>query len=461
MRSITSIFLFFFIQVIALAQPCLPEGITFTTQAQIDSFQINHPNCTEIEGDVDVYGMDITNLNGLSVLTSIGGDLIIKHNDSLTSLTGLNNLNSIGRDLIIDGNDLLTSLSGLEGLSTIDNSLYIGNYFTLGNALLSSLSALENLTRVGNYLVIGNNPSLISLTGLEGLEEIQDDVEIMLNTTLTELTGLNNIDTIWGKLNIESPALINLEGLESLIYVGDRLEIRYSDTMMNLAGLENLIRTGGLFIDNNIALTNLDGLEGLTKIYGDLEIGWLSGNPSLISLEGLENLTSIDGFLRVKKNSVLESLSGLDNIDAESIEYIEIYGNPLLSQCEVLSICEYLAINDTAYIIDNDIGCNSMEEVMDSCGIVGIQSLRKADWCFISPNPFTISTTIEYTLQKPCNVHFTIYNVQGQIVFSLQERQDKGVQRVEWSTEGLPARMYYFRIQAGEMVGSGKMVVGD
>ena len=57
-----------------MAQPCLPEGITFTTQAQIDSFQINYPNCTEIEGDVIISGY-ITNLYGLSVLTSIEGNL--------------------------------------------------------------------------------------------------------------------------------------------------------------------------------------------------------------------------------------------------------------------------------------------------------------------------------------------------------------------------------------------------
>ena len=34
-----------------LSQPCLPEGITFTTQAQIDSFQTNYPVCSEIEGE--------------------------------------------------------------------------------------------------------------------------------------------------------------------------------------------------------------------------------------------------------------------------------------------------------------------------------------------------------------------------------------------------------------------------
>ena len=48
---------------ILFAQGCLPEGITFTTQEQIDSFAINYPGCTEIEGFVDINGNNITNLN--------------------------------------------------------------------------------------------------------------------------------------------------------------------------------------------------------------------------------------------------------------------------------------------------------------------------------------------------------------------------------------------------------------
>ena len=35
---------------IVFSQGCLPEGITFTTQEQIDNFQTNYPGCTEIEG---------------------------------------------------------------------------------------------------------------------------------------------------------------------------------------------------------------------------------------------------------------------------------------------------------------------------------------------------------------------------------------------------------------------------
>ena len=53
--------------------------------------------------------IDITNLNGLNVLTSIGGDLEISLNNALTSLTGLENLTTVGGDLRIGGNDTLAA----------------------------------------------------------------------------------------------------------------------------------------------------------------------------------------------------------------------------------------------------------------------------------------------------------------------------------------------------------------
>lgn len=57
------------------SQACLPQGITFSTQEQIDNFQTNYPDCTEIEGDVIIEGDEITNLDGLNVLNLIGGFL--------------------------------------------------------------------------------------------------------------------------------------------------------------------------------------------------------------------------------------------------------------------------------------------------------------------------------------------------------------------------------------------------
>lgn len=67
-----------FIQIALYSQSCLPNGITFKSQAEIDNFQTNYPGCTEIEGPLSIWDStyshnDITNIDGLSVLTYIGG----------------------------------------------------------------------------------------------------------------------------------------------------------------------------------------------------------------------------------------------------------------------------------------------------------------------------------------------------------------------------------------------------
>ena len=130
------------------AQPCLPDGIEFTTQAQIDNFQTNYPTCTEIAGYViisDNQSGDITNLNGLSVLTSIWGNLFIGEtyytvNSILTSLTGLDNVTSIGGDFMLWGNYALTSLTGLDNVTSIGGKLEVS-----GNKSLISLMGLDNI----------------------------------------------------------------------------------------------------------------------------------------------------------------------------------------------------------------------------------------------------------------------------------------------------------------------------
>ena len=195
-----------FCQITVSAQPCLPTGITFNTQSQIDSFQIIHPNCTEIEGDVEIKGDDITNLNGLSVVTSIGGSLLIGKNafmgnfganPALTSLTGLEGLTSIGGSLFINANSSLTSLSGLDNVTSIGGDFFIGIRDGFGggsNPVLTSLTGLEGLTSIGGLMEIYNNDSLTSLTELDNVTSIGGNLFIGGNYALTSLSGLDNID---------------------------------------------------------------------------------------------------------------------------------------------------------------------------------------------------------------------------------------------------------------------------
>ena len=187
---------------IAFSQGCLPEGITFTNQAQIDSFAINYPNCTEIEGDVYIGILpetDITNLNELNVLNSIGGSMEIAFND-LTNLSGLDNLTSVGENLKIGGTYALVSLAGLEGLTSIGGNLEIGfqsGMMLLGNQSLTSLEGLANLSFLGGNLEIRSNSSLTSLSGLGKISSLDGEyLFIDYNNVLTSLMGLDSINSI-------------------------------------------------------------------------------------------------------------------------------------------------------------------------------------------------------------------------------------------------------------------------
>jgi hypothetical protein len=185
----------------ASSQSCLSQGITFSWQTDIDNFQINYPGCTNIEGDVTISSFDITNLNGLSVLTSIGGSLSI-YVDVLSSLAGLENLTSIGGGLIIQNNDSLTSFTGLENLTSVHNIWF--RY----NKSLASLKGLENVTNFGSLIWIADNDTLsdcaiqsicnyLAGTGTAWIENnatgcnSREEVEVACGVSVNELNQSN------------------------------------------------------------------------------------------------------------------------------------------------------------------------------------------------------------------------------------------------------------------------------
>ncbi|NUQ23113.1 MAG: hypothetical protein HUU34_04120 [Saprospiraceae bacterium] len=104
-------FLALLLSLTAQAQSCLPDGITFSIQAQVDQFPAMYPGCTTIEGEVYVRPPGVTNLDSLIGLKSIGGDLVIDAN--LVSLHGLDSLESIGGNFWM----YFTSVQDMSGLN--------------------------------------------------------------------------------------------------------------------------------------------------------------------------------------------------------------------------------------------------------------------------------------------------------------------------------------------------------
>src|SRR5690606_7427415 len=111
-----------------------------TSQAQIDAFATNYPNCTEVSGNLTIQGANITDLTPLSNLTSVGGYLRIYNNSNLINLDGLSNLTSVGGYLQISSNSSLTNLDGLSNLTSVGADLVI-QY----NSSLTDISGLQNI----------------------------------------------------------------------------------------------------------------------------------------------------------------------------------------------------------------------------------------------------------------------------------------------------------------------------
>mgnify|MGYP006278281843 CR=1 FL=1 len=76
------------------------------------------------------------------------------------------------------------------------------------------------------------------------------------------------------------------------------------------------------------------------------------------------------------------------------------------------------------------------------------------------PNPFNPTTTIRYELPRAVNVRLAVYNVRGKRVTTLvDEYQSGGVYSVTLNGNRLANGVYFYRIQAGDFVESGKMLL--
>lgn len=413
----------------SLTAQCYPAGLTLSTQAEINAFHTNNPNCTSIVGDLLISGADITNLDSLTYLTSFAGALRIEENPNLTTLSGLQNATSIAGDLKIKINNSLTNIEALSGLTSVGYNIEV-----ILNPSLTNLKGLDQIQAIESALIIGDNQSLQSLTGLENIKSVQRSMWIGLNPNLSDITalnqlttigdslqfknlptlnslaGLSNLTTVGGKITLQDLAVSNFTGLEKLQSI-DTLIIWYNKGLTSLAGLSNLTQVNGfLSILFNDDLVDLQGLEKLEMVNGYLEINY---NAKLTSLQGLNKLNQVNGFLSIMSNETLTDLTDLSALDTllgdfllisnnqsltsiegfDNLKYIEgasvsIHDNPNLASCGIPSICYFLTFADFFDVYNNAPGCDHPSDVENTCGAAIIEGFVFSDFnnnCSLDP----------------------------------------------------------------------------
>ncbi len=67
------------------------------------------------------------------------------------------------------------------------------------------------------------------------------------------------------------------------------------------------------------------------------------------------------------------------------------------------------------------------------------------------PNPFTNSTSFEFTLYSASDINIEIFNVTGQKIESIyNDRLSSGSHIIHWDASGIPAGIYYYKLSNGE-----------
>lgn len=253
--------MFFFLFISGKVYAQCPEGdVTFVYQQDVDHFVVAYPNCTHITGSLKIgeignFNTTVSNISGLSGITTIDGELIIS-NTLLTNLQGLQNLNHTNGNLSIYSNSILTSLEQLSNLTEI---AHLTVFF---NQALTSLTGLQNITTINGNMRLNYNPLLQNLS-LASLNSVGGYLEILSNPTLSSLSGLSNLESVSSFIMIaNNNQLSSIEGLGNLINVeGGKIEISSNPQLTSLQGLQNVNLPGlegtdiGLKITSNQSLT--------------------------------------------------------------------------------------------------------------------------------------------------------------------------------------------------------------
>ncbi len=386
------------------SQTCLPEGITFETQAQVDSFAINYPNCKKILGDLNFkLETDINNTDALNNLTAVMGNLHLNGDDK--SLKGLSNIDTVGGYLF-----LITNVTSCEVIKSIE---FIGKSLSLGHSdSLKSLKGLEKLKYVGTYISISDCKLLQVIEGFDSLRHL-GALSITGNERLKKIEGFNFVNDI-GTIEIkrcDSLKEINiLNNVERITYW---FEISDNDQLEKIEGFSSLKTIDGIFIINSqMNLNDLSVFKNLTSI----NRGFYLYGSKLENLNDFSSLSYIKGRLDIRSNHVLSDISALENIKSDSIRLLCITNNENLSNCAIKSVCDYIGMQpDKVTIAFNNSGCESAYEVLDICS----NSIDEEMYELVNvyPNPAKDKINIKTKNGEEVD-RITVYNAFGKIILS-------------------------------------------
>ena len=266
-----------------------------------------------IRGELRILNADkLVDMSSLSSL-KYAGSIKLSNNNNLRNINGLTSLSELGpgdgRALVrgiayaleVSFNDMLSNLDGLSSLTSASGPIRI-----FSNSALESIDGFSSLTQIKGSLDINNNASLKSLDGFKQLEDITEyplfgecGLVVDKNALLSEFTGLSALKGLTGGQPLlqisNNNSLDNIDALSSLtsiMGIAPTISVVNNSSLKNIDGLSSLSNVTdkglSLIINNNAALENIDGLANLGKEVEDKPLSIIvTKNAALTRCEGL------------------------------------------------------------------------------------------------------------------------------------------------------------------------------
>jgi hypothetical protein len=393
------------------AQFC-DEDFILETQTDVDNFIIENADClamsSSLSGSISIRINNsnpdqIISLDGFENITEILGGLYIIDETIAgalpVSIEGLQNIYFVD-SLVIECRVALTDLTGLEGLvligslidiSLMENSLSMApisnisgayNIVLRGNSNISFVEVLPNLSgQISSFSLLSTDGGIAEFAGFNSLNSCVNFVVGSYYTsdiTIGYFDAFHNVEYI-GSMDMSATINFYFMGFENLFTVDFfRVNIVISDEV-NFNSLTTITQeinlygnySGGIVFDvlNHVDYVQLEIGSGsiyFPALQSSLSISFLlcgGSGPVAFEFQALETVNDLQiSGCQFTDLNFLSSLYSVNNV-------LVIAQNPLLTSCSINAVCDRLALNTIdVSIYSNNIGCESIEEVANSCG---------------------------------------------------------------------------------------------
>jgi len=320
MKNLTLLYALFLLAMQTTFAQVYPEDYLIDEQSDIDSFDY-----AVITGDLIIREKlpgAISNLNGLSELTFVSGNLIISENRDLQNLAGLSNLNAGDFTAItISKNASLNNINGLSGITSLSERLVIED-----NLVLDNLDGLENVAIIDSVegffsLRVRRNSSLTNACGIINIINYDQSFVTVINSINDNGPNTSTVEDII--TNCQTPSCQGVYPYDLVL-----------DSQSAIDTFNYCEVAGSLTIEESIAgdIVDLSQLNVLENLGGDLKI---YRNKALTQILGFQNLTAINGALDLRGNTLLTNIDGFNNITA--LQRLELFNNFKLENINALS----------------------------------------------------------------------------------------------------------------------------